>query len=98
MSATDTHEHQLSITGSFGDEVQRRRDRIDELRERAHNLAVAWHEVFGRHDTPVPVDDAWHHTEVALRTIQRPVADDHLDLAADHLGEAEHMLDQERDG
>lgn len=86
---------QMDITASFGPEVRERRDRADALRSRAKNLHDQWSRVFGPHDTPMPIDGAWHQTEVALRNIQSPTADASLEAASDRLEEAEWIIQQE---
>lgn len=86
---------QMDITGRFDDAIQERRDRVADLRARADELATAWRSVFGDHDTPVPVDRAWHKTEAALQHVQTQIADDYLDAAETSLNEAAWIVEQE---
>jgi hypothetical protein len=86
---------QTEITAGFGPAVRERRERVQNLRERARELYRGWADVFGPRDTPVPIDVPWDHTHCALQRIQKPDADDRLDLAETRLNEAAFIVEAE---
>lgn len=86
----------MDIDGGFGKSVQERKGKINDLRETARRLHHDWVEIFGPHDTPVPIDIGWHHTHCALDNIQTQIAEEHIDLAESRLKEAKYIIRNER--
>jgi len=83
---------QLTLTAGFGDDVDRRKEEIHRLQRYAQTLINDWREAFG-HDTPVPIDRAYHNLHCGLEAVQHPErAVGRIETAREQLASATHLL------
>lgn len=89
---------QLDITNSFDKQaLDRRKQRISNLRSRANTLIKDWQSIFGTADTPVPIDRAWHNLTLAMEAVQgESQFKSRIAMAEEQLDQAEWIVEAEQ--
>lgn len=91
-------ETQLQLTNELEKEsLATRKELVQSLQRRARKLHKRWADIFGPHDTPVPIDRGWRNLTIAFSDIQsKEVYEDRISMAKEQLDQAEWILEHEQ--
>lgn len=87
--------HQTSLDADvFGQDLRRRVDRAEAVRERARNLFRALNEERDGEWQPAAIDQADHYAGLALREVHTDRFEDRVELAEEAMDAAEHAFSE----